>query len=108
MRGSSWKWLLAAAGLLALYFGSIWFIDAGFGGTDAVVEQVAARYGAEASDPLINTDRGILLPLLFGLAGFVCGFYIVRTWQTVAQTDEQTDHKTDERKDETDGASFPR
>ena len=63
-----------------------------YGGTDAVVNDIANEYavavGAGERDPYINTDQGDLLLFLFALAGTVVGFYLGYQWRNIMDKKE--------------------
>ena len=52
---------------------------------ESVIEKYAGEHGREASEPLINTDRGDLLLFVFLLAGAVGGFIGGYYWRTLTE-----------------------
>lgn len=45
-------------------------------GTDVIIEEVLARYGARARQPFINTDQGDLILFVFAVGGLAAGFVL--------------------------------
>lgn len=60
----------------------------------SVVEKIAKEHGREASEPLINTDKGDLLLFVFLLAGTAAGFAGGYYWRML--TAEKAPKRADE------------
>jgi hypothetical protein len=52
---------------------------------ETVVENIAREHGREARKPLIDTDRGDLLPFLFLVAGAIGGFAGGYYWRKLTE-----------------------
>ncbi len=89
--------LLALVLLLAapfLWYASPASADERWRGVDeAVVEKVAKEHGREVRPPLMNTDRGDLLPFLFLLAGLAGGFAGGYCWRSLTAHRPPADEK---------------
>lgn len=72
--------------LMLVVFASPVFAEGKWAGVDeAVVEKIAAEHGREASEPLINTDKGDLLLFVFLLGGAAAGFAGGYYWRTLTE-----------------------
>jgi len=78
--------IMAMLSLLAAFASPVFADDGKWAGVDeAVVEKISAEHGREASEPLINTDKGDLLLFVFLLGGAAGGFAGGYYWRTLTE-----------------------
>ncbi|MBI5142853.1 MAG: hypothetical protein HZA20_11795 [Nitrospirae bacterium] len=84
--------LLAVLSATIVLFGvSPVFAEGKWAGVDeAVVEKISAEHGREASEPLINTDKGDLLLFVFLLGGATAGFAGGYYWRMLTERKPET------------------
>jgi len=102
LRGG-WVGLMLLFFLITLYPLLVTAVDAAekWSGVDeAVIEKYAKEHGREAREPLINTDQGDLLLLVFLLAGTVGGFAAGYYWRTLLDQKKMSNGSNDKEKKE--------